>query len=561
MIMRTWSWLLLFLFAPLALAAPASSAPLAPHRVFRVTLDGASTQAVSGRLLLFALPAKDAGAQARDGKVTEIDTNPFRPTQTAVAAMEVHDLAPGASVLVDADALAFPEGFSKLAAGDYDMQAVLDVNHDYNYGGRGAGDLVSDVTEVPFGNDASIPTLRLTRALAGAPQPWSVPEQASAKKRAQLSKDMQAAHAHSRALDFTSPALTAFRGQPTHVRGWVLLPPGYDKDTSAHYPTVYFTHGFGGNLVYLTYKAAGVWSDMADGKMPPMIWVFLDEHIATGTHEFADSVNNGPWGTALTTEVIPYLESHYRMDAKASGRFLTGHSSGGWATLWLQVRYPKIFGGTWSTSPDPSDFHDFTGPDLYAPDANVYTRPDGTPYPLVRMKGKVIATVRQFAQLERVLGPYGGQMASFDWVFSPRGADGRPEQMFDRATGKVNPEVVRYWRDHYDIAYRIETQWPQLKPDLDGKIHVIVGTADTFYLDGAAHKLKAVLDKVGARAEVQFLPGKTHGDLYWKGKDHDWLEKQIAWAMYHVARPDAKIPAAYRGELRPAIDAAETQAH
>jgi hypothetical protein len=555
---RSWSWLLLFFIAPLALAG---QAPLASHRVFRVTLDGASTQAVSGRLLLFALPVKQAAAQNKIGKVTGIDTNPFDPTQTAVAAMEVPDLAPGASVLVDADALAFPEGFSKLAAGDYDMQAVLDVNHDYNYSGRGAGDLVSEVTEVPFDGSAAIPTLRLTRALTGAPQPWTVPERVPEKEREQLAKDMQAAHAHSRVLDFTSPALTAFWGRPVRVKGWVLLPPGYDKDKNAHYPTVYFTHGYGGNLAYLAYKAAGVWSDMTAGKTPPMIWVFLDEHIATGTHEFADSVNNGPWGTALTTEVIPYLESHYRMDAKASGRFLTGHSSGGWATLWLQVRYPKIFGGTWSTSPDPSDFHDFTGPDLYAPDANVYTRPDGTPYPLVRMQGKVVATFKQFAQLERVLGSYGGQMASFDWVFSPRGPDGHPQQMFDRATGKVNPEVVRYWRDHYDIAHRIETQWPRLKPDLDGKIHVIVGTADTFYLDGAAHKLEAVLDRVGAHAEVQFLPGKTHSDLYSKGKDQNWLEKQIAWAMYRVARPDVKIPAAYRFELRPAIDAAETAAH
>ena len=558
---RSWSWLLLLFIAPLALAAPASSAPLAPHRVFRVTLDGASTQAVSGRLLLFALPAKDAAAQAKGGKVTEIDTNPFDPTQTAVAAMEVHDLTPGASVLVDADALAFPEGFSELAAGDYDVQAVLDVNHDYNYSGRNAGDLVSDVTEVPFDDTAAVPTLKLTRALTETMQPWTVPPELPAKRREQLAKAMHAAQPHSHALDFTSPALSAFWGRPIHVKGWVLLPPGYDKDDNAHYPTVYFTHGFGGNLAYLTSKAAEVWSDMVDGKSPPMIWVFLDEHTATGTHEFADSVNNGPWGTALTTEVIPYLESHYRMDAKTGGRFLTGHSSGGWATLWLQVRYPKIFGGTWSTSPDPSDFHDFTGPDLYAPHANVYTRPDGTPYPLVRMKGKVIATFKQFAQLERVLGPYGGQMASFDWVFSPRGPDGRPEQMFDRETGKVNPEVVRYWRDHYDIAYRIETLWPQLKPDLDGKIHLIVGTADTFYLDGAAHKLKAVLDKVGAHAEVQFLPGKTHGDLYAKGKDRDWLEKQIAWAMYHAARPDAKIPAAYRYELPPVVDTAETTAH
>src|SRR3546814_8027326 len=75
-----------------------------------------------------------------------------------------------------------------------------------------------------------------------------------------------------------------------------------------------------------------------------MIWVILDHHIATGTHEFADSANNGPWGAALTTEAIPALEAEYRMDARASGRFLNGHSSGGWSTLWLQVAYPKVFG-------------------------------------------------------------------------------------------------------------------------------------------------------------------------------------------------------------------------
>lgn len=555
--MRKLPWLLLlFLVAPCVRAQTAT--PLAPHRVFRVMLDGASTQPVSGRLLMFAIPVQEAAAEAKDGKASEVDAHMSHITRTAVAAMEVHDLAPGASVLMDADAMAFPEGFSKLAAGDYAMQAVLDVNHDYNYGGRGAGDLIGAVTPVEFGDNPGVPTLRLTRALTDAPQPWSLPPQVPANQRDKLAKAMQAAQAHSRALEFRSLALTAFRGTPTYIKGWVLLPPGYDKDAHTHYPTVYFTHGFGANFAYLAFKASGVWSDMAEGKMPPMIWVFLDQHIATGTHEFADSVNNGPWGTALTTELIPWLEAHYRMDAKPGGRFLTGHSSGGWATLWLQVRYPEIFGGTWSTSPDPSDFHNFTGANLYAPDANVYYKPDGSLNPLVRVDGKVIATYRQFAQLERVLGPYGGQMASFDWVFSPRGADGRPVPMFDRGTGKVNPEVVKYWRDHYDIAYRIENNWPQLKAGLDGKIHVIVGTADTFYLNESAELLKSVLQKVGAHAEVQFLPGKTHMNLYAKGKDRDWLAKQIAWAMYHVARPDAKIPVAYRAELPPAISASET---
>jgi len=149
------------------------------------------------------------------------------------------------------------------------------------------------------------------------------------------------------------------------------------------------------------------------------------------------------------------------MDAKPSGRFLQGHSSGGWASLQLQIDYPEIFGGTWSTSPDPSDFHDFTGIDLYAPHANVYKRADGTAYPIMRDHGKVMATFEQFARNEAVIGPYGGQMASFEWVFSPRGVDGRPAQLFDRETGDVHPEVMEYWRDHYDLAHIVQTTWAQ----------------------------------------------------------------------------------------------------
>jgi hypothetical protein len=272
-----------------------------------------------------------------------------------------------------------------------------------------------------------------------------------------------------------------------------------------------------------------------------MIWVFLDESSPTGTHEFADSVNNGPWGQALTTELIPELESHYRMDGRTKGRFLNGHSSGGWATLWLQTRYPKMFGGTWSTSPDPSDFHDFTGVDLYAANANIYRKPDGSAYPLVRDHDKVLGTFEQFSRLERVLGAYGGQLASFDWVFSPRGKDGRPVPMFNRDTGAIDPAVVAYWRDHYDIAYRLQQQWPQLKADLNGKIHLYVGTADTFYLDGAAHKLQTVLDGLHAKSEFHFLPNRTHFDLYVQGTDRQALLKQISWEMYAIARPASAL--------------------
>jgi hypothetical protein len=542
--MRQAAAFLLLLFGLLSGTAYSQTAAPPAHRFFHVQLsDSASAKATSGRLLLFALDAKAAEAQAKkesDGKsstVDEVDANPFAATPTTVAAREVSYLTPGQGVDIDADQLAFPAGYSQLPPGDYYVQAVLDVDHTYNYSGRGAGDLVSDVMKVHLPT-ADVPTPSLTEALP-ARDPWKLAASTPAATRDAL----PAARQHATLVNFVSPSLSAFWGRPIAMRGWVLTPPGYDAKAGKRYPTVYYTQGFGGNNERVAGPLVGVYAAMSKGEMPPMIWVFLDESSPTGTHEFADSVNNGPWGQALTTELIPQLESQYRMDAKVGGRFLNGHSSGGWATLWLQTRYPKVFGGTWSTSPDPSDFHDFTGIDLYAPHANAYRKPDGSAYPLVRDHAKVLGTFEQFAKLERVLGTYGGQLGSFEWVFSPRGKNGLPEPMFNRDTGDIDPAVVGYWRDHYDIAWRLQHNWPQLKPDLDGKIHLVVGTADTFYLDGAAHKLQAVLDGLHAKSSFTFLPNRTHMDLYVQGKDREGLLKQISWEMYAEARPDSTLKA------------------
>ena len=87
----------------------------------------------------------------------------------------------------------------------------------------------------------------------------------------------------------------------------MVLPPGYDGADKARYPVLYFTHGFGGSQRALVPTAIAAHAGMADGTLPPMIWVLLDESSPTGTHEFADSVNNGPWGKALTEELIPAL--------------------------------------------------------------------------------------------------------------------------------------------------------------------------------------------------------------------------------------------------------------
>src|SRR5206468_5421630 len=187
-------------------------------------------------------------------------------------------------------------------------------------------------------------------------------------------------------------------------------PPDYDKDPAHRYPTVYNVHGFGGDYRGAWQRGPAIVKGIADGQRFPMVHVFLDASFPTGHHVFADSVNNGPWGRALTEEFIPYLEGRFSLVAKPSARFLTGHSSGGWSTLWLQVSHPGFFGGTWSTSPDPVDFRSFTGVDATPGSAdNAYRKRDGTPRNLVRMNGHDVATLEAFARQELVQGDYGGQ--------------------------------------------------------------------------------------------------------------------------------------------------------
>ncbi len=518
---QTLLWMAVAFAAVQLPAQNTQSQPL--HVFFRVQAPATNTAPISGRLLIFL----KAGSGDK-----EVSASAMHPTDAWVCAREVHDLAPGAAVEVNADEIAYPKPFSALPTGIYEAQALLDVNHDYNYKQRGPQDWTSPVVMLAGWKPgiSAEPVLSLDRRVIEDPQ-----------RAAAFTKLKEAATSDiAQYEEFESPLLTRFWGHSTKIKAWVVLPPTYGTHATEAFPTVYWTHGFGGDSNGALVTGLRIYERMKSGKMPPMIWVMLDESIAQGTHEFADSVNDGPWGTALTTEFIPHLEQKFRMDAKPTGRLLNGHSSGGWATLQLQVNYARIFGGTWSTSPDPSDFHDFTNVDLYAPNANMYRKADGTPVPIIRENGKVVATMEDLARLEDVLGPYGGQLSSFDWVFSPKGRSGAPEPMFDRVTGQVHPDVVAYWHDHYDLAHIVESTWPQSGPDLKGRIHLIVGTADTFYLDGSAHKFEAVLDRVGGEPHFTYLPDRTHFNLYDESKDRMALFDKISAQMWDVARPDVK---------------------
>jgi hypothetical protein len=501
---------IIFAFAVLAFASAQRQSVHAAERIrFRVSINATlAPEPVSGRLLIFMTN------QTKSMEMIEPDF--LNPSSVFLTGVEVHNLEPGKPVEVDPDALAFPGPFSTAPAGDYQIMALLDVNHSYTYDGTGAGDFYTKVSMVPHLSPSSSPVIELT--LTEVVPERKVSDTDSVKL-----------------ITFESPSLTSFWGRPMEMQAGVVLPPSYGKSASQRYPTVYMVHGYGGTHLTAWRAGPSLIKKMSDGTTPEMIYVFLNASFSLGHHVFADSVNNGPWGHALTAELIPYLEKQFRMDAQARGRFLNGHSSGGWSTLWLQVNYPDVFGGTWSTSPDPVDFREFTGPDLTkTPPQNFYRGADGKPYNLVRYQGREIMTVREYALLERVEGYFGGQMASFEAVFSPRGPDGQPMPLFDRDTGRIDPLVQKAW-ERYDIDRLLRRNWTTLGPKLRGKLNIIVGTADTFHLEKAVYLLRDTLKALGSDARIEFIEGRDHFDLYQGG-----LAERIAREMYSVARPQTR---------------------
>jgi hypothetical protein len=113
--------------------------------------------------------------------------------------------------------------------------------------------------------------------------------------------------------------------------------------------------------------------------------------------------------------------------------------------------------------------------------------------------------------MEDVLGP-GGQLHSFEAVFSPRGRDGQPQLLWDRRTGAIQSDVARTW-EKYDIRLVLERNWKALAPKLAGKIHVFMGANDTFYLEGATRLLQESLTRLGSDAVIEIDPGKNHFTL------------------------------------------------
>jgi hypothetical protein len=161
--------------------------------------------------------------------------------------------------------------------------------------------------------------------------------------------------------------------------------------------------------------------------------------------------------------------------------------------------YPEHYNGAFAACPDPIDFRAFTTINLYE-DKNAFVIQGAhkqVEQPGMRdYLGHVTITQRDVNAYELALGSHGRSGEQYDiWqaVYSPVGQDGYPQSIFNKETGEIHADVAQYWRDHYDLGHILARDWSTLGPKLRGKIHLYVGSADTYFLNDAVYYVEDFL--------------------------------------------------------------------
>ncbi|MBI1740060.1 MAG: hypothetical protein HYR57_04155 [Candidatus Koribacter versatilis] len=475
-----------------------------------------------------------------------------------VFGLDVDGLTPGAPAVVDFATLGYPlESLSQLPAGDYWVQGLLNIYETFHLSDGRILKLPPDKGEgqhwnIKPGNFYSKPQKLHLDPKAGQTIRLALTEKIPPVKengeQVDSVNDWGPAAGEKRDLKDTrwvkheriqSAVLTKFWGRPVYLGAIVLLPDGWDEHPEVHYPLVVEQDHFHRELpLWMAFQSQPpsdkikggprkaqengykLYQDWTSGRMPRAIIMTIQHANPYFDDSYGvDSANVGPYGTAITQELIPYIEKKYRALGEGWARVVFGGSTGGWEALSSQVFYPDFYNGAWVFCPDVVDFRAYVTTNLYE-DKNAYwvDGPFGrVPRPAFRQAdGLVLSTMEIMNRYELVFGTKtrsGEQFDIWEAVFSPAGKDGYPARIFDKRTGDIDREVAKYWQEHYDLSHIMQRDWKTLGPKLAGKMHFYVGESDSFYLDRAVHLMKDWLEKTTDpyyRGSFEFGMRKPH---------------------------------------------------
>ena len=437
-------------------------------------------------------------------------------------------MAAGRAVVIDDGAFGWPaRKLSQLPAGDYLVQAVLNRYETFHMGDGRILKLAPDKGEgqqwsLKPGNLYSTPL----RVHLDPAHPL--------RTAIALNNEIGTIGAKSdsefiRHIRIRSELLSKFWGRDVYLGAHVLLPKDFDKHPEARYPLMVF-HGHypedisefrttppdpdlkpdyserfhlaGYNRIQQQ-QAYASYQKWISADFPRFLVIEIEHANPYYDDSYAvNSANLGPYGDAINKELIPEIEKRFRGIGAGWARFTYGGSTGGWEALATQVFYPDMYNGAFAACPDPIDFRAYTLINIYA-DKNAYTlqgEAASIERPAIRnYLGEIFATQRDSNYMELAQGDRGRSGGQYDiWtaVFSPVGKDGYPAPLFDKLTGIIDPQVAAYWRENFDLSHIIARDWATLAPKLQGKIHIYVGSADTYYLTDAVYFAQERLEQL-----------------------------------------------------------------
>ncbi|HET7215162.1 MAG TPA: alpha/beta hydrolase-fold protein, partial [Terriglobia bacterium] len=372
-------------------------------------------------------------------------------------------------------------------------------------------------------------------------------------------------------IKFQSKLLSNFWGHPVYLGAVVLLPRGYNSHPKSDYPVIYELGHFGleppFRFTTVDERVTGTQAEFLRSYnietgyhfyqawnsdiFPRMIAVTFQHPTPYFDDSYAvNSANNGPYGDAIMTELIPYIETHFRIIREPYARVLTGGSTGGWESLALQIFHPGFFGGTWTLYPDPVDFTHDQLINIYSDD-NAFFAPGNRWLRAVRplsrdVDGQVTTTEQQESQLEDVLGSHGRsgqQLEAWEAVYGPVGEDGYPKPLWDKSTGSIDHSVADYMGEHdYDLTEYLRRNWASIGPDLVGKIHIDVGDMDSYYLNLACYDLEKFLEKTTHPYYAgEFKYGRAEKGHGWQSTTQENMVRKMADHISAEAPADANL--------------------
>jgi S-formylglutathione hydrolase FrmB len=513
MMRRRWAFVLaMAVAAAVCLSGAAADGPGGTGPRFEVTVaPGMLPKPTDGRLLVVLAKGQRGRRGTTEPRGSIGDTGLDAPP---LLGADVNAFAPGVVGVVDGSSEIFPiPSLAKLPAGDYVAQAVFTWNPDLNLP-NAPGNLYSEPQPVTL-DPAKGGTVKLT--LTHQEPPERMPPDTAMVKYVKL----------------PSTLLSRFHNRQMYLRAGVALPPGFGREPDRKYPLLVVIGGYGSR-----FTSIAPWAARMMRSQVPMVVLHLDGAGPYGDPYQVNSANNGPFGDAVTQELIPLVEKTYRCVGQPQARFTTGSSTGGWVSLALQVFYPDFFNGCWSFAPDPVDFRSYELINIYQ-DTNAYVNRFGFERPAKRdVWSDTVYTVRHECQVENVLGRgnrwwvSGKDWCAWNAVYGPRGSDGLPRPLWHPKTGAIDRSVVEYWQDH-DLRLVLTKNWSTLGPKLKGKLHVYVGDADDYFLNNAVRRLDQALRQETDPpfdGHIQFGPMAGHGF-------HPVNELAEIAARYEATRP------------------------